>query len=257
MFSNRIRKSSVALVVAASVVGAGVLTVSAQDTTATPVAPTTSDSTTSQQTQPPQWPGRAFGRGMMMGVGIGPDGNLADSPIIAAIADALKLDAQTLVTDLQSGKSVTDLATEQKVDIQTVYDALIAKHKQLLDAEVSTGYLTQVQADARLQTFTDNIANFPLFAHVQFPNPANTQGQGFGNGPRGGFGGPNGNGPQGGMNGNGPWGHHDRGGMNGNNGPRGGFGGPNNNNGSQNPPPTTNAPQSSPATPEATVTTSA
>lgn len=254
MLSNRIRKTSVALAVIASVVGTGVMSVGAQDTTATPTTPTTSDST---QAQSARGPGRGFGRGMVMGVGL--DGNLADSPIIAAIADALKLDVDTLVADLQSGQSITDLATAQSVDIQTVYDAVSAKYKQLLDAEVSTGYLTQAQADTQLQNFTDNIAQFPFFATMQFPDPANTQGRGFPGG-RGGFpGGPNGNGPHGGFPGGpwggfgGPWGHQrNNGDMNGN-GPQGGFGG----NGPQGAPNTNAAPQDSQATPEASASASA
>lgn len=252
MLSHRIRKTAVAAAVVASVVGSGVMSVAAQDTTATPNPPSTDQATTQAL------PGRGFARGMMMGGGlldIGPSGDLTDSPIITAIADALKLDAQTLVDDLQSGKSITDLADEQSVDIQTVYDAVIAKFKERLDAEVSAGYLTQAQADERLQTLTDNIAQFPLFAAVRFPNPGDQQGflqnGPMGRGPRGGF--PGGNGPWGnqqGGPGSGPWGNQ-QGGMNGHHGPWGnqqsGMNG-NGPQGNQQPP----APPSSDSAPDAT-----
>ena len=283
MFTHRIRKTAIAAAVVASVVGSGVMSVAAQETTETPTPPSAGQDTT--QAQPNrQMPGRGFARGMMGGglLDIGPSGDLADSPIIAAIAEALDLDVETLVDDLQSGTSIADLAGEQDVDIQVVYDAVIARYKAKLDAEVSTGYLTQEQADERLQNLTDNIAEFPLFASIQFPDPGDQQGFGpMDRGPRGfpGGNGPRGNGPQGRPNGNsGPWGNPQggpqgnqngngpqgfpgsgpQGGPSGDNGPQGNQqggpqGGPAGNNGpqgNQQPP----APPTSDSSPEATPT---
>ncbi len=128
-------------------------------------------------------------------------GNPTNSPLLTALATTLNLDEQTLLTDLQSGKSLTDLATAQSVDIQTVYNAIIAQQATLLDAAVASGYLTQEQADARLATFTANVANFQIMAGPHGgPNGGRggNFGPGNGNGPQGSFGGPNGvNGPQG------------------------------------------------------------
>ena len=222
MSGKQVRKLAAALAVVVGVVGVGVFGVAAQ--ASTPTAPTGPD--TSQA----QGGGMMMGRGPMMGglLDVGPTGNLADSPIVSAIAGALKLDAQTLVTDLQAGKTVKELATAQTVELQAVYDAVIGKEKERLDAEVTTGYLTQAQADARLKNLTDNIANFPLFNQNGFgPGNQNDRGfgmmngQGFGPGNQDdhGFGPMNGHdGGFGPMNGNGPWGNQ-RGG-----GPRGPWG---------------------------------
>ena len=67
-----------------------------------------------------------------------------------AIAAALKISKDDLKTQLQAGKTLTDIAAAQKVDIQTVKDAITASAKTALDAEVTAGTIQQAQADTQL-----------------------------------------------------------------------------------------------------------
>jgi hypothetical protein len=73
------------------------------------------------------------------------------------IAGLLGVDADTLRTELRSGKTVAEIATEQGVDPQTVIDALVAEAESHLDLSVENGRLTQDEADARLAEITDRI----------------------------------------------------------------------------------------------------
>ncbi|MGB2758104.1 MAG: hypothetical protein WBD02_10650, partial [Acidimicrobiia bacterium] len=99
-------------------------------------------------------PGRGgFGRGVARGVGL------------EAAAKALGMTAADLRTELQSGKTIAAVATEKKVDVNTVIDALVTEMKAHLDTEVKDGTITQAQADERMKNaktrITDMVNNGP------------------------------------------------------------------------------------------------
>lgn len=97
--------------------------------------------------QPPTG-GQNDGRGPRGG---GPFGELSE-----AVSKTLGIDAATLRTTLESGKTVADLAKDKNVSIDTVASALVAAHKTHMDAEVSSGRITQAQADADLTRFKND-----------------------------------------------------------------------------------------------------
>jgi hypothetical protein len=75
----------------------------------------------------------------------GPGGR--GGPGLDAAATALGIDASELRTDLQSGKTIADVAKDKGVDVQTVIDALVKEMQSHLADAVSSGRLTQAQAD--------------------------------------------------------------------------------------------------------------
>jgi hypothetical protein len=75
------------------------------------------------------------------------------------VAELLGVDAETLRTELRSGTTVAEIATEQGVDPQTVIDALVAEADSHLDLSVENGRLTQEEADARLAEITERITD--------------------------------------------------------------------------------------------------
>ena len=90
-----------------------------------------------------------------------------------SVADALGITTDQLRTELQSGKSLADVATAHGKTTQDVVDALVKEATTRLDAEVTAGRLTRAQADQMLATaksMIDTIVSTPL--------------------PTGGFGGP-------------------------------------------------------------------
>ena len=97
----------------------------------------------------------AHGPGMGKG---GPGGRIASE----GVAKALGLTTTELQTQLQSGKTLADIAKDKNVDIQKVKDAITADVKAHLDEEVASGEHTQAEADAKLaelKTRLDDIVN--------------------------------------------------------------------------------------------------
>ena len=88
----------------------------------------------------------------------GPGGRIASE----GVAKAFGLTTTELQTQLQSGKTLADIAKEKNVDIQKVKDAITADVKAHLDEEVASGEHTQAEADAKLaelKTRLDDIVN--------------------------------------------------------------------------------------------------
>ena len=97
----------------------------------------------------------AHGPGMGKG---GPGGRIASE----GVAKALGLTTTELQTQLQSGKTLADIAKDKNVDIQKVKDAITSDVKAHLDEEVASGEHTQAEADAKLaelKTRLDDIVN--------------------------------------------------------------------------------------------------
>ncbi|MEO8391450.1 MAG: hypothetical protein ABI700_00520 [Chloroflexota bacterium] len=142
MFSKR--KSFLLLMAVVAIVAAGAFAVYAQDSTPSP--------------QPPF--GMMGQHGMMMGTHQMWDGDSA--PMFTEIAKAFGIDEQTLASELQSGKTLAQLAQEKGIDLATVSAAAQTTMKQHLDVLVTSGVLTQAQADARLSLMQEHWAEMPM-----------------------------------------------------------------------------------------------
>ncbi|WP_426449895.1 hypothetical protein ACP26L_33355 [Paenibacillus sp. S-38] len=70
----------------------------------------------------------------------------------------LGLDAQGLRTELQSGKSLSDIAAAKGVSDQTLTDLLVKQESARLDQAVTDGKLTQAQADERKAQLSTQVA---------------------------------------------------------------------------------------------------
>ncbi len=73
------------------------------------------------------------------------------------LAGLLGIDVDTLRTELRSGKTIAEIATDQGVEVQTVIDALVAEAQSHLELSVDNGRLTQEEADAKLAELTERI----------------------------------------------------------------------------------------------------
>ncbi len=99
-----------------------------------------------------------------------------------AVANVLKLTTTELKTQLQSGKSLADVAKTQSVDIADVKTVLTSDFTAHLAEEVTSGKHTQAEADAKLAEFKTNLDTM-----VNRVGPAGgMKGEGRGHGPRGG-----------------------------------------------------------------------
>jgi len=102
----------------------------------------------------------------------------------ATLATTLKLTQEELKTQLQSGKSLADVAKAQSVDIAVVKTVLTSDITAHLAEEVTSGKHTQAEADAKLAEFKTNLDTM-----VNRVGPAGgMKGEGRGHGPRGGNG---------------------------------------------------------------------
>jgi hypothetical protein len=95
-----------------------------------------------------------------------PSGDRVGGPeLMDATAKALGLSSEELRTQVQAGKTITEIAAAKKVDLKTVQAAVLAAYKTQLEAAVKAGKLTQAQADERLKAAQAN-PNFGLeFGH--------------------------------------------------------------------------------------------
>jgi DNA-binding CsgD family transcriptional regulator len=81
----------------------------------------------------------------MMGGKMG--GGISQIALLETAAKALNLSITQLDTELRSGKTLTEIATAQKVSLETVKSAVLASLKTQLAAAVKAGSLTQAQSD--------------------------------------------------------------------------------------------------------------
>jgi|GEM_PF-5279235 len=137
--------------------------------TPTPTAPSGTATAQTAKTRP-------AGRGGQRG---GPGAHLS------VVATALGIDEATLQTELQAGKTISDVAALKGVALSVVSNALLTEEKTRLAQDVTDGKITQAQADERLANAPTRITE--MLTKVM---PARSQGRG----PQGG--GPQGRGPQ-------------------------------------------------------------
>ena len=108
---------------------------------------------------------------------------------VAAIASVLKLTEAELKTQVQSGKTLAQIATAQSVSVQSVINVLVAGMQAHIAEELASGEITQAQADTKLAGVTAKATE-----RVNNLRPARGEGHGKGHGP--------------GMKGHGQRGHH-------------------------------------------------
>ena len=108
------------------------------------------------------------------------------SKSLANVATVLKLTEAELKTQLDSGKSLADVAKAQSVNVSAVIDVIVADVKAHIAEEVASGEITQAQADAKLTGVTTRVTDM-----VNSVRPA-----GMGEGKHGGRGGRGGHGGQ-------------------------------------------------------------
>jgi len=76
-----------------------------------------------------------------------------------AAAKALGLTPEKLRTALQSGKSLADVAKEQKVSVDSLVKAMVTATEGRLATAVKNGILTQAKADKMKSTLTERITH--------------------------------------------------------------------------------------------------
>jgi hypothetical protein len=94
------------------------------------------------------------------GPGLGGPGG---STVFDATAKILGLSSDELRTQLQSGKTISELAKAKNISETAVHDAAVTALKTQLAADVKAGKITQAQADEHLKQAQAN-ANFGLQA---------------------------------------------------------------------------------------------
>ena len=92
---------------------------------------------------------RDFGRGMVSGV----------NNLTSIAADELGMSLTELLTELQDGKSIADVAAEKGVDTESIVSAYLAEVKEDLDESVTEGRITQNQADYQLEQVEERVTS--------------------------------------------------------------------------------------------------
>ncbi|MCG8346376.1 MAG: hypothetical protein MI924_01165 [Chloroflexales bacterium] len=113
-------------------------------------------------------------RSVMGPRGGGPTRGMSDS-LVAVAADVLEMDRTALVAELQSGKTIAQVAEEHNVALSEIVDAFLAPRAERLASLVESGRLTQEQADTMLATMEANVT-------TRLIEPWSPQGPGAGNG---------------------------------------------------------------------------
>jgi hypothetical protein len=88
-----------------------------------------------------------------------------NGPAVTRVADALGVTTEELLTRLQAGETLADIAG---TNTDAVIDALVAPYAAHLDLLVQDGTLTQEEADARLQEASTNAESF---LNIDLSNP--------------------------------------------------------------------------------------
>ena len=101
--------------------------------------------------QVPQAGGPGGGGRGGMGMG-GPQNSL-----VATAAPELGMIQTDLVATLNTGKTIADVAKDKGVALDKIVDAAMAVRKAALDQSVTSGRMTQAQADTMLATMKTNI----------------------------------------------------------------------------------------------------
>jgi hypothetical protein len=87
--------------------------------------------------------------GSMLGLGMGGFGGPQNS-LVAVAAQVLGMDQTALVTELNSGKTIADVAKAKNVADEKIVTAFVDARAQALKAAVDAKRITQAQADSTL-----------------------------------------------------------------------------------------------------------
>jgi hypothetical protein len=82
---------------------------------------------------------------------------MGEHSLIAVAAEALGMEQDELLTVLEEGKTIAEVAAEKGVELDVIVDAFIAQHTEHLAAQVEAGRFTQEEADAMLETMRDHV----------------------------------------------------------------------------------------------------
>jgi hypothetical protein len=106
-----------------------------------------------------QAPGASM-KGMGKGLrGFGPGMRGGGDNLVSIAADELGMSLTELLTELQAGKSVAQVATDKGVAPQTIANAYLAQIKEKLDESVAEGKITQKQADYQLEQAGERVTD--------------------------------------------------------------------------------------------------
>ena len=74
-----------------------------------------------------------------------------------AITKLLGISQEQIQAEREAGKSIVEIAQEKNINEQTLIGSMLEARKQNLQEAVSNGYLTQEQADERLEWMKERI----------------------------------------------------------------------------------------------------
>lgn len=94
-------------------------------------------------------------------------------------ADALGMSEADLRTQLESGKTLAQVAQDKGVDVNKVIDALVADAAKSIDQAVTDGKLTQQQADTFKSTLKDRVTQMVNSAKPKAGRHGGTHGPGM------------------------------------------------------------------------------
>lgn len=83
--------------------------------------------------------------------------NAANVQVEVVAAQALGISCADLVKEVVAGKTVSQIATERNVTLETVTNAIVAAYRTALDQDVSEGLITRIAADGRLAQITARV----------------------------------------------------------------------------------------------------
>jgi len=95
--------------------------------------------------------------GMMNGRSFGRGGFSASTSLVTIASQDLNVSATDLIAQLQSGKSIADVAKDKNVSTAKIVTDFIAARTTQLKGAVDAKQITQAQADARLAWMKENL----------------------------------------------------------------------------------------------------
>ena len=110
------------------------------------------------------------------GFGMGPRWGGSGGSLITVAAEQLGLTPTELITELQAGKTIAQVAGEKGVAVETIVEAFVALRAERLAELVANGQLTQEQSDAMQAAMRANVT-------VRLSEAWTPRGPGQGTGP--------------------------------------------------------------------------
>jgi polyhydroxyalkanoate synthesis regulator phasin len=96
--------------------------------------------------------------------------------IVVSSAKAIGIAPQGLASQLKSGKSIADVASEHNVSLDTVKSQITSDFQAKLDQLVQDGKITQTQADSAMQKLQANLDKILNHHRADGPQDATTPG---------------------------------------------------------------------------------